>query len=96
MKNPVPEVALPYVCEYLRVMLDCLRHPQDGITGAEHRYVVEQTGMPLDLAFIIERYLHERGFTVCLAKRVRFGVTAWCQLSARGYLTALELCEHGG
>ncbi len=93
MKNPVPEVALPYVCGYFEILLDCMLQPPDGVTGAACSYIVEQTGTPSDLAHVIERLLFQRGFTEPRARKNQIGATGWMQLTARGFLVALELAR---
>ncbi len=91
MKNPVPEVAFPYVCDYFEMLLEALLHPQDGVDGLSYCEVVDSGDMSWLLAEAIERKLYERGFIEPCYRKLSHGVTVYLRLTARGYLVALEL-----
>lgn len=97
MKNPVPEVALPYVCDYFQILLARLLNPVADVAGALRHRFIGRTGVPEGISAILQRLMLERGFIVVRSYFNTPGTgptyVVWYQLTARGYLVALELAR---
>lgn len=86
MRNPIPEIALPYLLDYLLVLRERLLTPSNGVDGVLSADVAERTGISKSYASTIAVALHQHDFTESVVRYFPTGLLGWWRLTAKGFL----------